>query len=421
MVTGFFPPYSPLGAVRAPALVAHWQERGHDLRVLAMENPAIRGMLDAPLPPEKIIYAPLGMASRQPEAHGAAGQNGRTSAADSPAEPSGLIGILRRFYWYAAQFPDRYRGWIDQAVAAGRTMANAWRPELIYSSAPPHSGHVVACRLSRQLGIPWIAELRDTWARNPYTDAPWLMRLIRDRYANAVLRHARACVTLTRTAQAEVEATVHRPTIVSYNGFSPEDFSGLESVPAWDTERLDIIHAGIIYAGRRDPTALFQALALMGAERRYVRVRFFHDELDAVTRSAEQLGVHDSVEICRPVPRREILRIQRGADVLLLCRWANPADDGIIPGKLFEYIGARRPILAVGSTTGEASEIVRTGPFGRVSNTPVEIADQLRAWIREKRAAGGRLPDLPSAPTEAYLRDTQFARIDELLLQRVAA
>jgi len=127
--------------------------------------------------------------------------------------------------------------------------------------------------------------------------------------------------------------------------------------------------------------------------------------------------VRDVIEICPPVPRREILRIERAADVLLLSRWADPRDDGVIPGKLFEYIGARRPILAIGSTTGEAAEIVRSGPFGLVSNSPMEIAEQLLAWIGEKRAAGGRLPDLPAAPTRRYLREAQFRRIDPLITE----
>jgi hypothetical protein len=130
--------------------------------------------------------------------------------------------------------------------------------------------------------------------------------------------------------------------------------------------------------------------------------------------------VADCIEICRPVPRAEILRIERAADALLLCRWANPRDDGIIPGKVFEYIGARRPILAVGSTTGEAAAIIRGGDFGLVSNSPMEIAEQLRRWIAEKFASGGRLPDLPVAPTEAFLRETQFQKIDPLL-DRLAA
>lgn len=424
LITGFFPPYSPLGAVRAPALIGHWRAQGRDLRVIAMENPDVTGMLDSPLPREQVAYAPFtlpGLPLERPlrsllrlsEARAADGAtNG--GAAMVVARPPRLH-ALRQFYQEAVQFPDRYRNWTRPAVQAGLAMSAGWRPDLLFSSGPPHSGHVVACRLSRQLGVPWIAELRDTWANNPYSDAPWVIETLQTRYANAILRHARACVTLTRTAQAEVEAALGCPTIVSYNGFNSQDFEGLDNPAPLDPDRLTILHAGVIYAGRRDPVALFQALAILGRERHAVRVKFYHDQMEAVVGRAERLGVRDCIEICAPVPRREILRIERGADVLLLCRWADPRDDGVIPGKLFEYIGARRPILAVGSTTGEAVDIVREGAFGLVSNSPIEIADQLRAWIRAKRQAGGRLPDLPKAPTLAFLRDAQFAAIDRLV------
>jgi hypothetical protein len=427
LVTGFFPPFSPLGAVRAPALVQHWQDQGHDVRVVAIENPAIRGMLESPLPAEQVVFAPFTTAGEtferllrpllRREASG--GDGSIVSPGPSSSRPP-RFRTLRHFYQHVVQFPDRYRNWIAPAVAAARERLAGWQPDVIFSSGPPHSGHVVAARLCQAMQAPWIAELRDTWANNPYSDAPRVIEAAQTLYANRVLRQAAAAVLLTRTAEAEVKAALGCPTIVSYNGFTAQDFAGLDDVPPLDPARLTILHAGVIYVGRRDPVALFQALAIMGPRRHRVRVKFYHDQMEAVARRAERLGVSDCIEICAPVPRREILAIERQADVLLLCRWADPRDDGVIPGKLFEYIGARRPILAVGSTTGEAADIVREGDFGVVSNEPMAIARQLEAWIAAKDAAGGRLPDLAEAPTRAYLRDAQFRRIEPLLAQVTA-
>jgi hypothetical protein len=427
LVTGFFPPFSPLGAVRAPALVAHWQDQGYDVRVVAIDNPAIRGMLESPLPADKVVFAPFTNAGETLERllrpllrRDADAANESPAAAPPRASRPPRFQVVRRYYQHAVQFPDRYRNWIAPAVAAARLQLGGWQPDVIFSSGPPHSGHVVAGRLSRAMQAPWIAELRDTWANNPYSDAPRLIEAAQTLYANRVLRHAAAAVLLTRTAEAEVKAALGCPTIVSYNGFTAQDFAGLDQVAPLDRERLTILHAGVIYVGRRDPVSLFQALAIMGARRHRVRVKFYHDQMEAVARRAERLGVADCIEICTPVPRREILRIERQADVLLLCRWADPRDDGVIPGKLFEYIGARRPILAVGSTTGEATDIVREGDFGLVSNDPMAIARQLETWIAAKDEAGGRIPDLPEAPTRAYLREAQFRRIEPLLAQVTA-
>ncbi len=430
-VSGFFPPFSPLGAVRPPALAAYWRAQGHDVRVIALKNPAVKGKIPLPLPEDCVTYIPfempgggvqriagavmhvLGRLRARPDGRSPA--PAALATAPLPAAEGGAIRHLRRLYQYSAQFPDRYRSWMRPGVEAGVALTQGWQPELVYSSGPPHSAHIVACRIARHAGLPWVVELRDVWANNPYVQNPPPIEMAQRLLSRRVLRQAAACVTLTTTASAEVHAITGRPTVVSFNGFERKDFVGLEQVPPLDADRLTIVHAGVIYAGRRDPVALFQALAILGPDRHAVRVLFYHDEMASVVRRAEQAGVADCIEIRPPVPRAEILRIERAADALLLCRWADPKDDGIIPGKIFEYIGARRPILAVGSTTGEAAQIIRGGAFGLVSNSPMEIAEQLRRWIAEKQAAGGRLQDLPQEGTDAFLRETQFEKINPLL------
>ncbi len=394
-------------------LTRWWLEQGHDVRVIALDNPAVTGQLNMVLPVEAVRYIPFAEPARTLDQ--AAGKVKRLVATRngtlSPRWES-----MQSLYRQLVQFPDRYRNWIRPAVATGVAIAQEWQPDLVYSTAPPHSGHIVAQQIGARLGRPWLAELRDLWADNPYNDVhPWfepVQRLL----AWGALAHAAGHIALTRGAGERISQALKRPVTLSYNGFSAEDFVGLDSPAPLDPDRLTIIHAGIIYAGRRDPTALFAALAKLDAvTRARIRLIFFHDELAAVARSAAELGVSDCVELRVPVPRREILALERAADALLLCRWADPAEDAIIPGKLFEYIGARRPILAIGSATGEAADIIRAGSFGAVVTDPDAIAWQLSEWLVQKDACGGRLPDLPEEPTRAYLRETQFRIIDEAI------
>ena len=416
-VAGFFPPYSPLGAVRAPMLVRWWRAQGHDVRVIALHNPGVAGQLEPVLPPEMVRYVPFTRAA--PTLDQAAG-----SVKKLLVKPERSLKphweSLRTLYRQVAHFPDRYRSWIRPAVAGGVALAQDWQPDVIYSTGPPHSGHVVARRLAARLRQPWIAELRDLWADNPYNEGHPLFEPILRRYAWGTLAHATGHVALTRGSARRVSQALGRPVTLSYNGFGADDFVGLETVPALDAERLTIIHAGIIYAGQREPTMLLAALAKLDAQTRArIRLIFFHDEQSALATSAARYGVSDCVELLPPVPRREILKLERQADVLLLCRWDNPAEDSIIPGKVFEYIGARRPILATGSATGEAADIVRSGGFGVVLTDPGDIARQLKQWLAQKQAHGGRLPDLPEEPTYAYLRETQFQTVDAALAAAV--
>ena len=133
----------------------------------------------------------------------------------------------------------------------------------------------------------------------------------------------------------------------------------------------------------------------------------------AVAALADQYGVRACVEIRNAVPRPEILRVQRQVDILLECRWQDAVGDGVIPGKLFEYIGARRPILSLGSLTGESAEIIRQNGLGLASNDPDEIKSMLVKAMAIK-AKSGRLPDSIAANQDGFRREIQFRKIDEL-------
>ncbi len=410
LVAGFFPPYSPLGAVRAPMLARWWSQQGHDVRVIALENPAVAGKLEHCLAPEAVRYIPFSPPApvlRQ------AADSAKVLLAKPDSRFKPHIESCKTLYRQLVHFPDRYRKWIKPAVEHAVAMAGQWQPDLIYSTAPPHSGHVVACQIARRLRCPWVAELRDLWADNPYNEGHPLFEPIARRYAWTTLAKAAGHVALTRGSAKRVGRALGRPVTLSYNGFGADDFASLDNVSAHDPHRLTLVHAGIIYAGQREPTMLLAALAKLDASARaQIRVIFFHDEESAVLSGAANHGVSDCIEMRDPVPRPEILKLEREADALLLCRWNDPAEDAIIPGKLFEYIGARRPILSIGSLTGEAADIVRAGPFGVVMTDPDDIARQLLAWLAQRDAHGGRLPDLPEEPTRAYLRETQFQQVD---------
>jgi hypothetical protein len=273
---------------------------------------------------------------------------------------------------------------------------------------------MVAAWLSMHLHVPWVAELRDLWVDNPYEEHhPWL-RPLHDLLGKVTLARAAGFVVVTNAASHSIESMANAPVVIAYNGYDPEDFEGLDDVEPFDRERLTIAHAGTIYAGRRDPTPLFEAIAALEDKRRHIRCLFYHDSWDRVAALARRHGVSESVEIRTAVTRSDMLRIEREVDVLLECHWSDPAGDGVIPGKLFEYIGARRPVLSLGSLSAEAAQIVRENHLGLTSNNPSEIKEWLLLRIEDK-ARYGRLPDITLPVGEGFRRETQFRKIDGLL------
>jgi hypothetical protein len=100
------------------------------------------------------------------------------------------------------------------------------------------------------------------------------------------------------------------------------------------------------------------------------------------------------------------------ADVLLLLQSSDPRDEGNLPAKLFEYLYARRPILFIGYERGIAARLVTERSAGLVSNSPVDIRDQLHGWFEDKRA--GRLGRLDPSVSLGLGRDDQYAKLERL-------
>jgi hypothetical protein len=100
------------------------------------------------------------------------------------------------------------------------------------------------------------------------------------------------------------------------------------------------------------------------------------------------------------------------ADILLLLQWSDKRDEGNLPGKIFEYLYARRPILFIGYEQGVAASLIRERGAGLVSNMPERIRDQLQAWLKDKQA--GRLKRLDPSVSRGLSRDDQFRKLEHL-------
>ena len=127
-----------------------------------------------------------------------------------------------------------------------------------------------------------------------------------------------------------------------------------------------------------------------------------------------------TLRVTPSVPLRRPAAVERGGDVLLLIQWNDPREQGNVPGKLFEYLGARRPILGLGLENGVPATIIRERSAGLFSNDPKAIAGQLRAWLEVKRRTGS-VPPLPEVARAGVSRDEQFEKLDQLLSGVVAS
>jgi glycosyltransferase involved in cell wall biosynthesis len=414
LISFWFPTTNRIGAVRVGKLAKYLHQAGHDVHVLA--GPEVD---DLSLP----LEVPMDIVIRPP-AHA---QSQGADLAPRALEPlrrlmrgrqNGILNLeaaLQRHYRALRQFPDKRNGWFGQALSGGRSLMPKWRPDLMIASSPPCTALLVAARLSKEFGIPWVAELRDPWANNPYNDEPgW--RLWCDRFLERrTLRSCAAVVTVSPVVGDEMRQRYAKPTATFFNGYSEEDVVATPPRPPSDV--LSIVYTGTIYVGLRDPSALFEAISLLRERRNRVKVVFYGPSEHEIRPAAEHFGVWDRVSVLPSVAYRQALEHQAAADVLLLLQRNHVTDKGNVPAKFFEYLGARRPILMLGYEPGIIATMIRERKAGFVGNEPAAIAARLCQWLDQLPRG---IPPLPQSVLRGLSRSDQFAAYEAFLRTVVA-
>jgi glycosyltransferase involved in cell wall biosynthesis len=430
-VSWFFPPSNTIAAVRLGKLARHLCARGHDLRILTAEDPPypqtlpseIDDKLVLPVRWRDINWFPLWAKDRvmsllprrqQGAAAPPASQSEGPPEAGSGGPPQGLRKKLALVYALTLNFPDKWVGWLPAARQRGVAVAREWRPDGIFASGPPFTTLLIGYLISRAVGVPLVVEFRDRWSEDPYyPPPPWRQRWNRW-LEERIVRHAAGLTTVSEPWAARFRERFAKPVAVIYNGFDSEDFAALGPIDRQGGGPLRIVYTGGIYPGYRDPSPLFRAIATSARLREQVRVEFYGTRPDLVTRLAQEHGVVESVRVFGHVTHAEALKVQCQADALLLMQWDNPREQGNIPGKFAEYLGARRPLVVLGYAEGVPASFVRERAAGIASTDPARLAQELEAWLDEKEMKG-HLPALGESVVAEFSRSEQAAKLEAFL------
>lgn len=414
-VTYFFPPYRSVGAVRTGQTAKHLCLLGHDVQVITAGQQLAAADLPLEVPGDRVHATPW-LGRRITRAVSSQGGTGGADASTARSASPGATHSARRALRLAQRnliyMPDDCIGWYPFAVAAGLRLVRKHRIDLVYASAGPLTSLLVAATVARCAGVPWVGELRDLWADNHYRDLAAWFHAVDAGLERRVLSTASGLVTVSGPWAKYLEHKYGLPVRTVYNGFE-ERSDRSERAPSPDAP-LVLAHLGRLYSGKRDPTPLFRAIRELGDDARHVRVEFYGPQNSAVESLAAACGVQEQVIVGPEIAYAESLRVQSSADVLLLVMWDTPGEEGVLPGKLFEYLGARRPVLAVGAPQGAAASLIAERDLGLASSDPSVIAARLRSWIAEKRSTG-RVASLPAKAVEDFDRARQVERLAEFL------
>ncbi len=267
--------------------------------------------------------------------------------------------------------PDNKIGWRRKALRTARQLHESKNFDVIFATAPPFTDFLIGMELAEEVKKPLVIDYRDAWHEYPYKYYPTpLHRWINYRLEKKVLRAASRILTTNRKVK---ELILKRFKFLGYHdvtilpqGFDPEDFSVRSVTPRNDT-KMKITHAGVFY-GDRTPKYFLLALKKLLAERPALKNRveavFVGHLQDEHAASVQRLGLEANVTLMGYLDHGHCVHQLLHSDVL----WLMVDNETQSPGKVYEYLGAKKPILAcvpdgfIRQTLEEAGGCIITDP-----------------------------------------------------------
>jgi glycosyltransferase involved in cell wall biosynthesis len=331
-------------------------------------------------------------------------------------------------YLKSMALPERWVSWWLGAVPAGLSLIRKHRPQVIWSTYPIATAHLIGLSLHRLTSIPWVADFRDSMTEDNYPPDP-VVRRVYQKIERLTIKYSRHAVfttpgTLRLYAERYPEIPRSRWAVIA-NGYDEEDFTVAErlvgkSAPVND--RITLLHSGILYPSERNPEAFFLALAEL---RRLGKVS--PGTLKVVFRGcghedfyAQEIKIHgieDLVELRPSIPYHDALAETLSADGLLLFQASNCNHQ--IPAKLYEYLRAKRPILALTDPEGDTAAVLRTTGIGTVASldSKEDIVQGVVEFLAKLQT--GCVDVATDAQIVCHSRRSRTAQLAELLCSRV--
>lgn len=290
---------------------------------------------------------------------------------------SGLIqsknqsSIEKFLLWVRGNFfiPDARKNWVKPSVTYLTSVLNDEQINTVITTGPPHSVHLIGLKLKEKLGVNWVSDFRDPWTSIGYHKKLRLSKSSAKKHKyleHLVLNSADSIIVTSNTTKKEFVEITDKPVEVITNGFD----GAITNEAALD-KKFTISHIGSLLTGR-NPENLWQVLSELCDEnedfKNNLSLQFIGVVSEDVLQTIYKYNLKSYVNLIGYVSHTEALNYQEKSQVLLLSEIDSPDTIGIIAGKLFEYMRAKRPILAIGPIGWEVSAIIKETNTGVAFN-----------------------------------------------------
>ena len=297
------------------------------------------------------------------------------------------------FRWIRANFfiPDARCGFISAVKKEGLKIIESEKPDLIFSSSPPHSVQVGAKKLAEKSGLKWVADFRDPW-----TDGFWQKDLPKNKLTKwydlkleiSVLRKADHIISVSEPIIELLSSNIQNNYFVIPNGFDEDDFIQLPEKS--ESENFKITYAGSLRKSQI-PYKFFDAISsLVKKEKiRNIELNFIGSVHKDALEYIAGLSLLDIVQIKKYIPHNKLLEYLISSDIALLLIPDTEDNAGILTGKIFEYLRSETYILGFGPAEGSAAKILEEtdsgAMFGYDENPEDKILSLYSKWANGEK------------------------------------
>lgn len=389
IITYYWPPAGGPGVQRWLHFVRYLPQYQIEPTVLIPENP-FYPIQDKELVKEvpagvHILKIPISEPYRWAKLF-SAGATRKMSSGILPGKKAGFLEKCLLFIRGNFFVPDARVGWVNPVLAFLKDYLPENQIDTIITTGPPHSLHLIGRKLKNQLPLTWIADFRDPWTAIGYHSQlrllPWAIKK-HQKLEKAVLQEADALIVTSQLLKKQFEKHTQKPVVCITNGFEPSKKTTLFPL---EKPAFVLLHTGSLLTGRNTP-ALWQALGELISENEkfeaLLRIRLVGVVSESIVQSIKDAGLEASLDVLEYQPHDKILQWQQQAAVLLLAEMDTDETRLIIPGKIFEYFMAKRPILAIGPRDWEVGQMLNDTQSGHYFNHSdiSGIKNQLKLWF----------------------------------------
>jgi glycosyltransferase involved in cell wall biosynthesis len=374
IITYYWPPAGGSGVQRWLKFVKYFRDFCIEPIVYTVENanyPILDASLQNDIPNEiEILKQPIWEPNNLLSFFGKKKTESAGFLNPNPTFLGKILQYIRANYF----IPDARKFWVKPSVKFLKEYISKNNIDVLITSGPPHSLHLIGLQLKQELGVKWISDFRDPWTEIDYFhQLPLSKKAIEKHHQleQKVLKLSNAVLVVGETMKQNYQP-FNKNIFVVTNGFDGEieDANNLDAA-------FSITHIGLMNADR-NPAMLWKVLAEILTENNDFandfKLKLIGKVDDSVKNDIEKFGLSKNVSLIDYVSHNEVVEFQKKSQVLLLIVNNVPSAKGILTGKIFEYLMAKRPILAIAPVNGDLAEILNNSNAGKVVDFNDEIS-----------------------------------------------